>query len=162
MLKWLEHKHDVSLYSKFKQYGRGRLKLLKLHVEEYLDSLQDPPEALKNFAEDLDTEVNADTSEEFQEISVDKTFSSITIRQMAIDVGLKREYDFAYAPASGEAHGDWIALDRSALVRCRNPLHMWHRIPNTDYGVVLRTSLMDMALEMTARLLEDYGAAVTT
>jgi hypothetical protein len=162
VLKWLEHKSDSSLYTKFKQYGRGRLKLLKLHVEEYLDSLSDPPEPLRKFAEDLDAEVNADTWEEFQEISVDKTFSSVTIRQMAIDVGLKREYDFAYAPASGEAHGDWIALDRSALVRCRNPLHMWHRIPNTDYGVVLQTSLIGMAVQMAASLLEDYSAAVTT
>jgi len=40
------------------------------------------------------------------------TFSGVSARQMAIDVGLNHDYDFVFAPASGTTHGDWIALDR--------------------------------------------------
>jgi hypothetical protein len=44
LIRWLEHKADSELYTKFKDYGRGRLKLLKLHTEEYIDSLDEVPD----------------------------------------------------------------------------------------------------------------------
>jgi uncharacterized protein DUF5677 len=162
LIRWLEHKSDPALYTKFKDYGRGRLKLLKLHTEEYIDALDDAPEHLAAYLEHLDAEVNADVWEEFQEISIDKTFSGVTARQMAIDVGLKSDYDFVFAPASGTTHGDWAALDRYALARCRNPLHLWHRVPNFDAGVLLDPSVMQTVLGMAEDVVDEYVKAFGT
>ena len=120
----------------------GRLKLLLLHTEQYIESLDEVPQHLEEYLAHLELEVNADLSEEFQEISLATTFSDESARKMAIEVGLKDDYDFVFAPASGSTHGDWVALDRYALVRCRNPLHLWHRIPNDDPALVLDTSTM--------------------
>ncbi|MEW6477168.1 MAG: DUF5677 domain-containing protein [Actinomycetota bacterium] len=160
LIRWLDHKADPRLYTRFKDYGRGRLKLLKLHAEEYADSLEDVPDHLARYLEHLDAEVNADVWEEFQEISIDKTFSGVTARQMAIDVGLKSDYDFVFAPASGTTHGDWTALDRYALVRCRNPLHMWHRIPNFDVAVLVDPSVMQTVVAMADDVIDEYNAAL--
>jgi hypothetical protein len=161
LIRWLEHKADPALYTRFKEYGRGRLKLLKLHTEEYIDSLEEVPDHLDMYLEHLNAEVNADVWEEYQEISIDKTFSGVSARQMAIEVGLKSDYDFVFAPASGTTHGDWAALDRYALVRCRNPLHMWHRIPNFDTGVLVDPSVMETVLGMANEVVDSYIAAFT-
>jgi hypothetical protein len=159
LIRWLEHKSDPGLYAKFKEYGRGRLKLLKLHTEEHADSLNEVPDHLAAYLEHLNAEVNADIWEEYQEISIDKTFSGVTARQMAIDVNLKSDYDFVFAPASGTAHGDWTALDRYALARCRNPLHLWHRIPNFDVGILADPSVMETLLNLASDVVDEYTVA---
>lgn len=161
MIRWLEHKADPVLYTKFKNYGRGRLKLLKLHAEEYADSFNEVPDHLATYLEHLNAEVNADLWEEYQEISIDKTFSGVTARQMAIDVGLKSDYDFVFAPASGTTHGDWTALDRYALARCRNPLHMWHRVPNFDAKIMVDPSVMETVVDMAGEVIDGYIGALT-
>jgi hypothetical protein len=155
--RWLAKKNvGNDNFIRFKEYGRGRLKLLKLHVEEYIDSVEDPPQELVDYAKALDAEVNEDIWEEFQDISVDKTFSGIPIRQMAIDIGMKREYDFLFAPASGGAHGDWPALDRFALCRCQNPAHMWHRMPNKNPGSIVQPYLIDSVLKIAEEMVGGY------
>jgi Family of unknown function (DUF5677) len=156
VVRWLEHKEAGSIYTQFKDYGRGRLKLLKLHTEEYVDSLEDVPDELTSYLEQLDAEVNADISEEYQPISIEKTFSGTNIRQMSIDVGLKRQYDFVFAPASGTSHGDWSTLDRYALTRCLNPLHMWHRIPSVTDGILVDPSIMEFVLDEVDDLVNAY------
>jgi len=148
------------LYTRFKDYGRGRLKLLKLHTEDYVDSFDPVPEHLATYLDHLTSEVMEDLWEEYQEISVDRTFSGVTIRQMAIDVGLKSDYDFVFAPTSGAAHGDWTALDRYALVRCRNPLHLWHRIPRFDAGVLVDPPVMGTVLGLANEVIDEYIAAI--
>jgi hypothetical protein len=156
LLRWLGAKNDTALYTQFKNYGRGKLKLLKLHAEDYIDSLEDVPEHLTGYLEHLDSEVNADIWEEYQEISVSSTFAGVTARNMAIEAGLKNDYDFVFAPASGSAHGDWTALDRYALTRCLNPLHMWHRIPDFDARSVVDPAGMQTALAMADEVVTEY------
>lgn len=160
VIRWLALKNDPTLFEQFKNYGRGKLKLLKLHAEEYLDSLDDPPDTLVEYVEHLNAEVNAEIMEEFQEINIGSSFAGVTTRQMAIDTGLKRDYDFVFAPTSGTTHGDWTALDRYALARCRNPLHRWHRIPNFEPAVLVDPSQMDMVLGWTDEVVGAYVDAV--
>jgi len=162
LVRWLGAKNDDALYTRFKSYGRGKLKLLKLHTEEYLDSLDEVPEHLDDYLERLNQEVNEDLWEEWQDISVESTFSGVSARQMAIEVGLKSDYDFVFAPASGEAHGDWTSLDRHALARCQNPLHMWHRIPDFDLHSLVDPAGMEVALAMASQVVEEYIGAMGT
>jgi len=160
LLRWLAYKDDDALYTRFKNYGRGKLKLLKLHTEEYLDSLEEVPEHLDEYLERLNREVNEDLWEEFQEINIGATFSGVSARQMAVDVGLVNDYNFVFAPASGDAHGDWTALDRYALDRCLNPLHLWHRIPDFDSRALVDPSGMEMAFAMADEVVDEYIAAI--
>jgi hypothetical protein len=160
LLRWLAFKDDAALYTRFKNYGRGKLKLLKLHTEEYLDSLEEAPEHLDEYLERLNREVNEDLWEEFQEINIGSTFSGVSARQMSIDVGLVNDYNFVFAPASGDAHGDWTALDRYALARCLNPLHLWHRIPDFDSRALVDPSGMEVAFAMADEVVDEYIAAI--
>jgi hypothetical protein len=156
VIRWLLHRGDSSLYGRFKDYGRGHLKLLKLNLEEYIDSLKDPPEHLLRSAEVLDREVNAEVWEEWQEIDLGRPFAGVSIRDMAIEVHLTHEYKFLFAPASATAHREWTMLDRYALKRCLSPIHRWHRIPNDELSTMLGPDMMDTALGLVDELVTTY------
>lgn len=145
VMAWLEQAGG-DIYAGYKDYGRGRLKLLKLHVERYIEEQGDAVDpAVHDYLETLTAEVNQDVWEEWQSISIEKTFSGVNARAMAIEVGLKDDYDLAFAPASGTAHGDWVALDRLSLTRCAN--HRWHRIGRSSMRQVLDPELLDSVLD---------------
>jgi hypothetical protein len=75
---------------------------------------------------------------------------------MAIEVGLKRDYDLLYSPASSSAHGEWTALDRYALERCANPAHMWHRIPRPSGPLMVGGGLVEFLFAQVEDLVEHY------
>ncbi len=158
-VRWLLHKNEPEMYRRFKEYGRGHLKLLKLHVEEYIDDQADPPEDLRRFAKYLETEVNADVGEEWQEIQLGGTFAGISTRDMADAVGMRSEYNFVFAPASSSTHREWVTLDRYALTRCMNPLHRWHRIPRASLSTTIGPEVMESALGLAEELIEVYLSA---
>jgi hypothetical protein len=161
VLKWLFQRDDPELFSKFKNYGRGRIKLLKLHLEEYRDSLKDPSPDLDKHIEYLDALVNQDIWEEFQDISIEGNFAGIDTRKMAEQVGLLSEYRLLFAPASASVHGEWAALDQYVLTACENPLHRHHRIPRADLHVRLGPELVDSAIAIASQLVDDYMHAFT-
>lgn len=160
VLRWLLKRDDPTMYSRFKDYGRGRLKLLKLHVEEYVDSLDDPPPGLQEYVAYLDAEVNREVSEEWQNVSIETTFSAVSARAMAIEVGMEREYRLQFTPASSATHGEWSSLDRYVLERCQNPLHGGHRIPLRTLSTPIGAQLVDTILDLTEDLVLDYIAGV--
>lgn len=160
VMAWLEQAGG-DIYAAYKDYGRGRLKLLKLHVERYVEEQGDAIDpTVHDYLESLTAEVNQDIWEEWQEISIEKTFSGVSTRAMAIKVGLKDDYDFAFAPASGTAHGDWVALDRLSLTRCANPLHRWHRIGRSSMRQVLDPELLDRVLDYIDDVVGIYERAL--
>lgn len=160
VFRWLLAKEDAELYSKYKDYGRGHLKLLALHFREYLDSMDDPPEGMRKYVDQLNSAVNDEISEEFQDISIDKSFAGKSMRDMAIEAGLKRDYDLLYSPASAAFHGEWTALDRYALERCGNPLHLWHRVPRRQGAFLLGPHLAEFLIGEVSELVSLYMAKI--
>lgn len=160
VLRWLVKRDELTLYSRFKEYGQGRLKLLKLHLEEYVDSLDDPPHDLPEYLAYLDAEVNREVGEEWQNISIEAAFSGVSARDMAMEVGMEREYRLQFAPASSATHGEWSSLDRYVLERCRNPLHGGHRVPSRALSTPIGAQVMDTILDLAEELVSDYAAAV--
>lgn len=158
VVRWLIRRDDSSMYRRFKDYGRGHLKLLKLNIEEYIDSIDDPPSDLRRYAAHLDAEVNAEVWEEWQEVDLGGSFSGIDLRRMALDVGMDNDYRFVFAPTSAAMHREWTVLDRYALNRCLNPLHRWHRIPQEDLGMTLGSETMTMAVGFVADTVDEYLA----
>ncbi|WIG18395.1 DUF5677 domain-containing protein [Kocuria rosea] len=160
ILKWLVKQDDPDLYGKFKDYGRGRVKLLLLHLREYRDEMEDPPQELVEQVEYLDAFVNQEMTEEFQDISIERNFANKNVRDMAKEVGLTNDYHFVFAPTSSNLHGEWGPLDQFVLAPCGNSLHRGHRIPNTDPSLVVGPGIVESALTMLAALVDDYCEAV--
>lgn len=156
VFRWLVKRDDASLYYGFKEYGRGHLKLLKLHLEDYLDSLGEPDEDLQEYLNYLDAEVNQDVGEEWQNISIQSTFGGVSARDMAIDVGMEQEYRLLFAPASSATHGEWYSLDRYVLQRCHNVLHGGHRIPRSALSTPIGPQLIDSCLSIIGDLVSAY------
>lgn len=84
--EWLMHKNDADLFTKFKEYGRGHLKLHVLHLREYHESLSEPVEELEDTIASMEDLLNRGLMEEFQDISVEGSFTKTNTRDMAYAV----------------------------------------------------------------------------
>ena len=51
------------------------------------------------------------------------------MRDLALQSGMDEIYRLVYDPASTHLHGTWMSIQRSNLVRCVQPMHRFHRIP---------------------------------
>jgi Family of unknown function (DUF5677) len=113
--KWLISKADESYFSKFKDYGRGHLKLQVLHMREYRDSIEAATPELDEQIAYMEALLNRDRWEEFQDISIEGNFASTDVRKMAEATDLLTEYRLLFAPMSANVHGEWTALDQYVL-----------------------------------------------
>ena len=88
---------------------------------------------LEQFAEELADEVNEEIWEELLSVDLGGNFANMDMRKMAYEVDLQELYRLVYSPASSELHGEWTSLKKFNLVRCANPLHRFHRLPQLDF-----------------------------
>lgn len=126
LVAWLIHKSDPKLYEKFKNFGAGRLKLRKLHLEDVVEE-EELSDEFEDHLDYLEARVNGEILEEFQAIDLGSNFAGKSIRDMAKEAGLKRLYDLDYAPLSAEHHGEWSSLEDWDLAVSDDPLHQGHR-----------------------------------
>lgn len=161
-LRWLVLNDRREVYERFKAYGRGHLKLHKLHLEEYMDGLEEPREDLARHHGFLEALVNQDLGEEFQEISLEGSFSGIDARRMAQAVGMEAEYKLVFAPASAMAHGEWAALDRYALARCQTPAHRWHRVARPGIPRPSGWDVLSTVMDVADSIVDNYIEAIKT
>ena len=120
-----------TVWSEFKDYGRGRNKQLLLHTRAQAQKAEGrPKELLDGLQEMIEREVNQDQNEDFQAISTAPTFiEGKSLQAMAQEAGLGEFYDGMMIPSSSALHGDWSALDEWFLDRCVHPLHGPHALP---------------------------------
>jgi hypothetical protein len=163
---WLVQRDDPALYDAFRQYGLGKLKLFKLHMEDHLDERDtEPTDEQRAFLAALEDEVSQEFLEEFIDIDFGGSFAGVDVRQMAIEADLKPYYDLAYQPYSSESHGDWVSLRRSDLKPCANPLHRYHRIgrfdgPATSLHVEVIVAAIEVVQMTVSAVFESYGISV--
>lgn len=157
---WLLAKNDLDLYERFVAFGRGRLKLYKLHFEDA--AAADALEAdLTEYLDALEEAVNRDILEEFQEIDLGGNFAGVNTRQMAAEAGLKRLYDLLYQGLSSETHPQWNALLANDLVYSTDPLHQGHRFGRFDTGAEeTRPEVVWHAFLLVAETLESLFASL--
>ena len=147
---------ETDLFRRFKAYGMGHLKLLKLHFEEYLAAEEDPPEDMIAYVDYLEALVNQDIMEEFQDINLGRNFAGKDMRKIATEVGLERDYRLLFAPASSNVHGEWSVIDEYVLERCLNPLHMGHRIVRHDVSGPIGLTVVETVVEFASLLVDEY------
>jgi len=155
MMKYLvknEPSHD-NIWRDYQLYGMGLYKLVLRHresgvsVESHFD---------ERYIEAL---VNEFKGEEFIDMDT-KYFDKHNIRLKAEDVGEKNLYGLYYDYDSSFEHGLWGAIRESSLLKCNNPAHKYHCVPDVEDETRLKTVLPDcvMVMNKTVSFLDEvYG-----
>jgi hypothetical protein len=156
VLRWLLGQ-DAPMHERYRQYGLGKQKLLKLHLEDLMERSSDSDvAALTAWHSRLDQEVSAEFLEEFIEIDLGGNFSGRSVRTIAEEVDLKDTYVMQYQPLSADPHGEWTALRNYDLVHCVNPLHRYHRVGRFQPRPLrLRFETLDATLALLETTLGD-------
>jgi hypothetical protein len=162
---WLISRDDSGLYKRFVEFGQGRLKLQKLHLEDFIDS-ERLGDNLDEALEQLGARVNEEVLEEFQSIDLGSSFAGITRRKMAEEVGLTRLYNLDFQPLSAESHAEWDSLLEWDLARSPDPLHQGHRfgtfeVPEDDWDLSIVGHAYSLALGTIPEIFESLGLDVT-
>lgn len=111
-------------FQKFIEYGEGQLKLLMLHLQDNHPGRRSPEGASAT-----DLEASFSTLPEFIDIELGH-WSGKDARKMASEAGMEHLYRLVFTPASSDVHGTWLALSKSHLTFCEEPLHRFHRLPD--------------------------------
>lgn len=150
VLAWLKaHPQDFATY---RDYGLGHEKLAWLHVDDLVSSLDDLPEELVGVADKLEQRKRDAPVLDVTIVSVESTFTGLSLRAMAKEVGLESLYRSVFQVSSSEIHGEWEPVSRENLQRCLNPLHRWHLVPATEPPWVEDPTLPTMVVKMMERL----------
>lgn len=91
--------------------------------------------------------VNEFKGEEFIDMDT-KYFDKQNIRLKAEDVGEKNLYGLYYDYDSSFEHGLWGAIRESSLLKCNNPAHKYHCVPDVEDETRLKTVLPDCIMIM--------------
>ena len=156
MIKYLvanENEHD-NIWKDYQLYGLGLYKLVLARHREH------PERELSHFdSEYIDLLINEFRSEEFLNMDT-KYFDKLNIRLKAESVGEKELFGLYYDYDSSFEHGLWGAVRESALLKCDNPAHQYHCIPDINGQQNLKSVLPDcvMVLNKTITFLREiYG-----
>jgi len=156
MMKYLmknEAFHE-NIWRDYRLYGMGLYKLVLARHRES-DCLEE-----SHFDEKyIEAIVNEFKGEEF--INMDtRYFDKQNIRSKAESVNEKSLFGLYYDYDSSFEHGLWGAIRESSLLKCNNPAHKYHCVPDIEDEIVLKTVLPDCVMIMNKTILflnELYG-----
>lgn len=139
-LRFLSKEDNEDLYKEFVKYGIGQEKLFKAHLATLLDEKK-----IESSDEIIDY-VNSSTDDEiWDELISIKLSNFVNLNKLADKIDSKYEYSVYYQRYSITEHGQWPALKRFYLKRCKNPLHRFHfignaRLPHLDLNFLISTT----------------------
>lgn len=91
--------------------------------------------------------VNEFKDEEFIDMDT-RYFDRQNVRLKAESVGEKDLYGLYYDYDSSFEHGLWGAIRESSLLKCNNPAHKYHCVPDIEDQTRLKTVLPDCIMVM--------------
>lgn len=148
MMKYLVKNEEThtNIWKEYKLYGLGLYKLVLAKHRE--NKTEGEPHFDQNYIEAL---VNEFKSEDFIDIDT-KYFDQQNIRLKAESVGEKQLYGLYYDYDSSFEHGMWGAIRESSLLKCNNPAHKYHCVPDIDNQNVLKSVMPDCIMVMNKTL----------
>ena len=156
MMKYLmknEFSHK-NIWREYQLYGMGLYKLVLSRQREF--GINNESHVDNEYIEAL---VNEYEEEEF--INMDTSyFDNQNIRLKAESVDEKNLYGLYYDYDSSFEHGLWGAIRESSMLKCDNPTHKYHCVPDVEDKIVLKSVLSDciMVMNKTLVLLDNlYG-----
>lgn len=146
-LKFIHKKEaeETDIWEKYQEYGIGKYKLILLKARKAEDF-----ENSHLNTELIDALVNEQIDEMF--LDVDFRYFKKDIRKRAQDVDEKELYGLYYDYESNYAHGLWGAVRESAMLKCINPTHLGHNVPDVPLNNGLADVLPD-AIKIFKKLL---------
>ena len=144
MMKYLvknEASHD-NIWRDYQLYGVGLYKLVLARHRE--NNISDESHFDEKYVEALVNEFN---NEEFIDMDT-KYFDKQNIRLKAESVDEKNLYGLYYDYDSSFEHGLWGAIRESSLLKCNNPAHKYHCVPDIENQTRLKTVLPDCVMIM--------------
>lgn len=144
MMKYLvknEASHD-NIWRDYQLYGMGLYKLVLERHRENSATIESHFD--EKFIEAL---VNEFKNEEFIDMDT-KYFDKQNIRLKAECVGEKTLFGLYYDYDSSFEHGMWGAIRESSLLKCNNPAHKYHCVPDVEDETKLKTVLPDCVMIM--------------
>lgn len=129
ILAWiLENPEERS--KKYIEYGLGQE---KLYIEYLEEALREDPDSYDSgtISEMIEVRkgwLNAQLADWATEVNVG-SWSGMSAREMAKEIGRESIYKHAYVPFSGAVHNMWQHVGIYNVVPCKNPLHKWHVVP---------------------------------
>lgn len=156
MMKYLvkNESHHDNIWREYQIYGMG---LYKLVLSRYRES--NVSEETHFDAEYIELLVNEFKREEFIDMDT-KYFDKQNIRLKAESVDKKDLFGLYYDYDSSFEHGLWGAIRESSLLKCNNPAHKYHCVPDIEDKNKLKTVLPDciMVMNKTVSYLNElYG-----
>lgn len=114
---------------KYIAFGLGQAKLELEHRRAEIGTRTPTPEeaAMLNAREAW---INLQRATFLQDVDLGK-WSGLSVRQMADEAGCLDFYHYVYTPFSGAAHSMWHHVALYNLRTCGNPLHRYHRVPES-------------------------------
>lgn len=144
MMKYLvknETSHE-NIWRDYQLYGLGQYKLVLARHREHGTS------DLTHFdATYIEALVNEFKEEEFIDMDT-KYFDKQNIRLKAESVDEKNLFGLYYDYDSAFEHGLWGAIRESSLLKCNNPAHQYHCVPDVEDTNRLKTVLPDCIMVM--------------
>ena len=156
MIKYLaknESSHE-NIWKDYQLYGLGQYKLILARSRENSVSKESHFDAMY-----IEALINDFKGEEFIDMDT-KYFDKHNIRLKAEVVDEKILYGLYYDYDSAFEHGLWGAIRESSLLKCDNPAHKYHCVPDIDDINRLKTVLPDciMIMNKTINFLDElYG-----
>ena len=144
MMKYLvktEPSHN-NIWRDYHLYGIGLYKLVLARHRE--NCVSEESHFDERYIEAL---VNEFKDEEFIDMDT-KYFDQQNIRLKAEAVGEKNLYGLYYDYDSSFEHGLWGAIRESSLLKCNNPAHKYHCVPDVEDETRLKTVLPDCVMVM--------------
>ena len=137
-LKFIHKKEpeEPNIWEEYQEYGIGKYKMILMKarkVKEFENSHLN--------IELIDALINEQIDEMF--LNVEVRYFKKDIRKRANDVDEKELYDLYYDYESNYAHGLWGAVRESAMLKCVNPLHLGHNVPDVQLNHNLADVLPD-------------------
>lgn len=149
ILKFIHKKENDKprLWEDYQEYGVGKYKLILIKAREVngFENSHLKPEM-------VDALVNEQVDEMFTDVDF-RYFENSQIRNKAIEIGEKELYDLYYDYESNYAHGLWGAVRESAMLKCVNPLHLGHNVPDIQLNHGLADVLPDAVMVFKKLLL---------
>lgn len=129
MMKYLiKHEGEhTDIWTEFQYYGIGKIKLI---VQKDREKGKTEEKNHLNYPY-LEALIGEYTREDFLNMDL-RYFDNLGIREKAIDVGEKDLYDLLYDYDSQYEHGLWGAIRESSLLKCNNPAHQYHCVPDIN------------------------------
>lgn len=112
----------------FIRHGLGQEKLYLEHLKSEIDS-DDEESDFQEMLDSIESWINSQRFTFLTDVNVG-SWSGISLRDMAAEIGEYDLYRFAFQPFSASGHSMWNHIAKYNLRYCQDPLHRHHRIPS--------------------------------